>query len=167
MHRITTLSTATALFALTGTNALAECPTGSDKKDGITLAQNTPFFMRSDFKSTPDGFVEQRVMEVGSATRSTMALCRHGLVMSGEHSPSGHVEITFIEAETRQVGECSFEVWNVTSSLKDRGGTGAVFLMAYAPELDLVLAASATDADGNQTPVYAYQWAGKTAEIGE
>jgi len=192
----------TATLVLAASPALAECPTGDDLKDGITLAQNTPFFMRSDFKRTEEGFVEERVVESGGQAQKSMALYRHGLVMVGEHSPSGHVEITYVDAlsplETLpekgtvsisgvakgplgesfvelevsfvepgsvDVAECRFETWVIRSTLKDRDGAGASFRMDYAPELGLVLAASVLGADGQETPAYAYQWAGRTADL--
>ena len=77
--------------------AVASCPTGEDMTDGIVLAQNTPFFMRGDFKATPEGFVEMRVIDFGGQVQESMALYRHGLVMTGEHSPAGHVEINYVD----------------------------------------------------------------------
>ncbi len=75
----------------------AECPTSADLEAGIVLAQNTPFFLRGDFKAVDEGIVERRVMVVGGEAVESMALYRHGLVMTGEHSPTGHVEITYVD----------------------------------------------------------------------
>ncbi len=77
--------------------ALASCPTGEDMADGIVLAQNTPFFMRGDFKAMTEGFVETRIIDAGGQVQERMALYLHGLVMTGEHSPAGHVEITYVD----------------------------------------------------------------------
>ena len=87
----------TAALCLAAAPGLAGCPTGEDMTDGIVLAQNEPFFMRGDFKSTPEGFVEMRIIDFGGQVQESMALYRHGLVMTGEHSPAGHVEITYVD----------------------------------------------------------------------
>lgn len=80
--------------ALPGT---AGCPTGGDMATGIVLAQNTPFFMRSDFKATDQGFAESRVIEIDGKQQNSMELYRHGLVMTGEHSGAGHTEINYVD----------------------------------------------------------------------
>ena len=192
----------TAALLLAASPLRADCPTGDDLGDGITLAQNTPYFMRSDFKSTEQGFVEHRVIKSGEDTRTTMALYRHGLAKVSEHSHLGHtkisyvdkvtpldqlpekgkvsisgiargpkgesfveLELTFVQSGQRALAECRFDTWEVISSLRDRNGTGAAFRMHYAPELDLVLAVSALGEDGRDSPVFTYQWAGKTSDI--
>lgn len=91
-------SLATTLFCLAAAPAWAGCPTGEDMADGIVLAQNEPFFMRGDFKATPEGFVEMRITDFGGQVQERMALYRHGLVMTGEHSRAGQVEITYVDA---------------------------------------------------------------------
>ncbi len=193
-----------AVLALLAAPALADCPTGADLAEGIILAQNEPFFMRGDFKATPEGFVETRVIEIGGKLQEAMALYRHGLVMTGEHSAAGHVEITYVDdlrpvfelPETGKaaisgiakgplgeayveleleflghgeavLGDCTFETWTVKSSLLDREGTGASFRVAYSPELDVILSAGQIGADGNVTPAYAYQWAGRAVDMTE
>jgi len=88
---------ATAALCTAALPGLAGCPTGKDITEGIVLAQNEPFFMRGDFKSTPEGFVEMRVIEMDGQAQESMALYQHGLVMTGEHSPAGHVEITYVD----------------------------------------------------------------------
>jgi hypothetical protein len=194
----------TALLAAFATPGLAGCPTGDDIADGIVLAQNEPFFMRGDFKAKPpEGVVEQRIIESGGQVQESMSLYAHGLVMTGEHSAAGHVEITYVDELTPidtlpelghvsvtgiakgplgdayveldltfvahgslALAECVFETWTVTSTLRDRDGVGASFRLDYAPELDLVLAARALDeASGEETAVYAYQWAGTVADV--
>lgn len=203
MHTSPSLIATCAAIVMSVSPAWAGCPTLSDLDDGIVLAQNEPFFMRSDFTTSPEGgFVERRVDEATGTPRETMAFYKHGLAMVGEHSPAGHVEITyvdrlapletlpdigrvsvsgiakgplgeayveldisFIERGSRTVGDCTFETWSVTSTLKDRDGAGATYHMQYAPEIDLVLAASLVGADGSETPVYAYQWAGTVADF--
>lgn len=87
----------TAVLCLAAAPGLGGCPTAEDMADGIVLAQNEPFFMRGDFKATPEGFVENRVIDFGGQVQESMALYRHGLVMTGEHSPAGHVEITYVD----------------------------------------------------------------------
>jgi len=88
---------ALAALCLAGSPGVAGCPTGNDMAEGIVLAQNEPFFMRGDFKSTPEGFAENRVIDFGGEVLESMALYQHGLVMTGEHSPAGHVEITYVD----------------------------------------------------------------------
>ncbi len=98
------LTKALAALVLFAPPAFAGCPTGADLAEGIVLAQNEPFFMRGDFKAAPEGLVETRVIEIGGQVQEVMALYRHGLVMTGEHSPAGHVEITYVD-ELRPVSE--------------------------------------------------------------
>lgn len=180
----------------------AECPTVAHLADGIVLAQNDPFFIRSDFKSAPGGFSEVRVTETNGEVRQSIMIYRHGLVMVGEHSAAGRLEITYIDRLTpladlpergsvvlngiakgpsgeayveldvafvahgrRELAGCGYVTWVVNSTLRERGGAGAVYRMEYAPELDLVLASSLVGEDGSATPVYAYQWAGTAAEV--
>ena len=88
---------ATAALLFTAAPGLGGCPTGEDIGEGIVLAQNAPFFMRGDFKATPEGFVEMRIIDMGGQVQESMALYRHGLVMTGEHSPAGHVEINYVD----------------------------------------------------------------------
>ncbi len=88
---------ATAALCLAAAPGLAGCPTGQDMTQGIVLAQNEPFFMRGDFKTTSEGFVERRIIDFDGQVQESMALYRHGLVMTGEQSPAGHVEITYVD----------------------------------------------------------------------
>lgn len=97
MHR-TRLCT-TAAVCIAAAPALAGCPTGADMVQGIVLAQNEPFFMRGDFQATADGFVELRVSDFGGRRQFRAATYRHGLVMTGEQSASGEVEITYLERD--------------------------------------------------------------------
>ena len=88
---------ASAALCLVAAPLWAGCPTGADIDQGIVLAQNEPFFMRGDFKATPEGFVEMRIIVFGGQVQESMALYAHGLVMTGEHSSAGHVEITYVD----------------------------------------------------------------------
>ena len=192
-----------AFLAFAATPGFATCPTGDDLAAGITLAQNTPFFMRSDFKATADGFIERRVINRGGQPQGATALYRHGLALVREHSASGQVEITYddplapldrlpetgsvsisgvalgadgdapvtldityLRPGRRTLADCHYDVWEVNSRLSGADGTrGTTFRLDYAPGLGLVLAASAIAADGTQTPAFAFQWAGLTAEL--
>ena len=88
---------ASAALCLAAAPGLGGCPNGEDMAQGIVLAQNEPFFMRGDFKATSDGFVEMRIIDFDGQVQESMALYRHGLVMTGEQSPAGHVEITYVD----------------------------------------------------------------------
>lgn len=73
----------------------AGCPTGADMARGIVLVQNQPFFIRSDFEATPDGFVEERLVDVDGRKRASTATYRHGLVLTAERAAAGAIEIVY------------------------------------------------------------------------
>jgi len=138
----TPLLSATAGLLLTTTAALAECPTVADMEAGVILAQNEPFFLRGDFKTTHEGFVEMRVIEAGGQVQESMALYRNGLVMTGEHSPSGHVEITYVD-DIRPVFQLP-EKGEVSISGIAKGPTGEAYV-----ELELTYLGSGTKTLGD------------------
>lgn len=75
------------------------------------------------------------------------------------------LELAFDGHNTVALAECVFATWTVTSTLRDGAESGTTFRVEYAPELDLVLAASQIGPDGTSTPAFAYQWAGTAADV--
>ena len=90
-----------------------------------------------------------------------------GIAKGAQGEAFVELDVAFSDKATRANAGCAIEAWRVITTLTDCSGVGASFRMDIAPELNLVPAAHAPGDDGMVTRAYAYQWAGKTSEIGE
>ncbi|WP_298495052.1 hypothetical protein [uncultured Maritimibacter sp.] len=79
--------------------ALASCPTAADlSTGGITLVQNEPSFLRSDYEVTEEGLTEVRLYKLDGQNRQRIVSYAHGLAPLTETLPEGLVQVTYTDA---------------------------------------------------------------------
>ena len=79
--------------------ASATCPTAADlSTGGVTLVQNEPFFLRSDYEVTENRLTEVRLFKQDGQNRQRIVNYAHGLAPLTETLPEGLVQITYAAA---------------------------------------------------------------------
>ncbi|MAM62688.1 hypothetical protein [Maritimibacter sp. UBA3975] len=83
---------------------------------------------------------------------------------AGEET-SARLLFNHLGTRTREILDCSYEVWTVREMTARPGGEITTRELEYAPDLGVLLAAHEIDAAGQRRAIYEYTWIGTAADV--